>query len=238
MKCGRAWSEKLEADEVARGLQPGQQYDPIVERKTRKSSLKPKVPKYVPFGDDLPPQFAGWQIGESDEETEIYNKRSLMRLDSRKIYNQMGLSTRAHDSAKAALLWVSKLWEHLEPEEQQELAPTLERLKDVFAMLNLVRRSKIGQAVKMEKAMEQAYQQARIARSKAAAKLAKAREKDASKLPEAGQDSEGLGLTPVAIDPSQLFEQAREKLLKLDKTKGKKGRSQKPKDEEDAPDAE
>lgn len=241
-RCGRQWSEKLEEGEEAVGLEPGKQYDPYVEqpkkvgprtkRKGRfaKSQEQLSGKKFVAFTDDLPPQFAGWEIRNSDDEGEISRKRSLMRLDSRKIYNQMGLSVRAQESSKAALLWLSKLWGFLEVEEQQVLAPVLEALKEAFGMLTLVRQSKIGQALKMEKAMERAYQQARAARVEAMKK----RTKEASKFPPADQDSEGMGLPPFAIDPQLLLEQAKEKLLKLDKSKGK-ARSQKFEEPEENP---
>lgn len=230
-KCGRPWSLELEKDEKgniveeALGLEPGQQHESVVKtvgnrkpRQTRFTKTKEQLEgkKFIAFGEELPPQFATWAINESDNEDEIYRKRSLMRLDSRKIYNQMGLSVRAQESSKATLLWISKLWGFLELEEQQALAPVLKQLSDAFERLTLVRQSKIIQATKMEKAMEKAYAQARNARMKAQEEQKK---KEASKLPEAEQDSEGLGLSPIALDPNELMEQVREKLLNLDKSK-------------------
>jgi hypothetical protein len=244
-RCGRAWSEKLEEEESAVGLEPGKQYDPyaaeakkVGKRKARighyaKSQEQLSGKKFTAFTEDLPPQFAGWQVGGGDDETEIIRKRSLMRLDSRKIYNQMGLSVRAHESAKAALLWVGKLWGFLEVEEQQVLASTLEGLKEAYGMLSIVRKSKIGQTVKMEKAMEKAYKQAREARAQASAKRAKR----ASKFPAAGQDSEGLGLAPVALDEESLLEQAKIKILEMEKNKRGR-RTTKPPKPENPPDSE
>jgi hypothetical protein len=244
-RCGRAWSEKLAKEENAVGLQPGKQYDPYVaepkrvgKRKTRKtrfvkSQEELQGKKFVAFTEDLPPQFSGWQVQSSDDESEIHRKRSLMRLDSQKIYNQMGLSVRAQESAKAALLWISKLWGFLEIEEQQVLASTLEGMKDAFGMLTLVRQAKIGQALRMEKAMEKAHQQARKARVEAAS----SRAKSASKFPPAESDSEGLGLMPLALDPQLLLEQAKERLLRLEKTK-RKGKTPKPAESTELPETE
>jgi len=250
-QCGRVWTRELEKDETghiveeAIGLEAGQQHESIVKkvgprklRKSRFAKSKEELAgkKFKAFSEDLPPQFAEWEIKESDDDPEIYRKRSLMRLDSRKIYNQMGLSVRAQEATKAALLWLSRMWGFLELEEQIILAPTLERLKDSLDVLSKVRRSKIIQATKMEKAMEKAYEQARRARMKAAEK----QRKEASKFPPPESDSEGLGLMPVGLE-SELLEQAKEKLLKLEKEKNaakSKGRKKPEDQDENPPDSE
>ena len=246
-RCGRAWTQELEKDdtghiiEEAVGLEAGQQHESIAKkvgprklRKSRFARTKEELAgkKSKAFSEDLPPQFAAWEIKESDDGAEIDRKRSLMRLDSRRIYNQMGLSVRAQESSKAVLLWLNRLWGFLELEEQDALAPTLKRLMDAFGVLTKVRRSKIIQAAKMEKAMEKAYQQARKARVLAAEK----QKKYASKFPPPESDSEGLGLMPVGLE-SELLERAKEKLLKLEKEKNatkSKGRK-KPEDQDDNP---
>jgi hypothetical protein len=227
--CGRQWSEHLERDEQGRiteeviGLEPGQEHPSVVKReKPRKLGKRggklQKPPEQLAgkrfrvFSDDLPPEYSAWEVREGDDEAEIYRKRSLMRLDSRKIYNQMGLSVRAQESAKATLLWLQRMWGFLENEEQHALGPTLQKLTEAFEFLTRVRQAKIVQATKMEKAMEKAYTLARKARMAADAK----RRKEASKFPAPEQDSEGLGLPPMTID-RDLLEQAKEKLMKLEK---------------------
>ncbi len=230
VKCGRKWTEELDKDpqgkiiEPAIGLDEGKQYESIIKkigkRKPRKSRFQKstdelKGKKFKTFSDALPNQFRHWEIRDSDSETEIIQKRSLMRLDSRRIYNQMGLSVRAQESSKAALVWLVKMWEFLETEEQAALEPTLRSLKLAFESLSVVRQAKIAQATKMEKAMEKAHQQARKARIKAAERASK----DASKMPPPDSDSEGLGLMPVALDPTELLLQATESLLKREKEK-------------------
>lgn len=143
-KCGRPWTPELEKDatghiiESAIGLEDGQQFESVAKkvgsRKPRKSKYA-RTPeelagkKFKAFGDDLPAQFKNWEIKDNDPEPEIWRKRSLMRLSSRIIYNQMGLSVSAHESSKAAMLWLARLWEFLEPEEQAALASTLDHLK-------------------------------------------------------------------------------------------------------------
>jgi hypothetical protein len=231
--CSRSWSPELERDatghivEEAIGLEPGQQYESVIKpkkigpHKLRKGKFQ-KSPdelagkKFKAFSEDLPPQFAEWAIKDSDDETEIYRKRSLMRLDSKRIYDAMGLSVRTHMAQKAALLWFSKMWEFLDKEEQAALEPAMRSLKAAFSALSVVRNSKVAQATKMEIAMEGAYRQARKARIATAEK----QRKEASKFPPPESDSEGLGLVPVGIE-SELLEQAKEKLLKLDEEKSK-----------------
>ena len=127
----------------------------------------------------------------------------------------MGLAVKAQECSKATLLWLNRMWEFLEHEEQEALTPTLTILKHAFEMLSFVRQAKITQMAKMEKVMETAYQQARKARMKAAAR----EKKDASKMPLPQTDSEGVGLNPAAIPVEDLMEQARENLLKLTKDK-------------------
>jgi hypothetical protein len=109
----------------------------------------------------------------------------------------------------------------------------LKNLSDAFELLTRVRQSKIIQATKMEKAMEKAYHQARMARLAAAEQ----KKKDASKFPPPESDSEGLGLMPKDIDPG-LLEQVQEKLLKLEKERNAGKRSNKVAEPEEAPEDE
>lgn len=230
VKCGRKWTPELDKDpqgniiEPAIGLDEGKQYESVIKkvgtrqpRKSRYVKSKEQLAgkKFSYFSGDLPPRFKEWEIKDGDSETEIIRKRSLMRLDSRKIYNQMGLSVRAQETSKAALLWFSKLWEFLDDGEKDALAPALKSLKVAFESLSLVRQAKIAEATKMEKIMEKAHQQARKARLKAAEQA----KKDASKVPPPDQDSEGMGLNPVPLDQQALVEQLAEKLLRLEKEK-------------------
>src|SRR5271170_7740267 len=109
-RCGREWSESLEEEEIAEGLPEGQQHPAEVKppaktsRKRNRFTKSSQGPKATAAAD----KYALWRIDASrDDETEIIKKRSLMRLDSRRTYNAMGLSLRAHEAQKAALLWLS-----------------------------------------------------------------------------------------------------------------------------------
>ena len=225
-KCGREWSETLEEDEKAVGLPEGEQHPaeikkignrPIRTRFTKtKAALEGK--EFATLAPEVAPKFLPWMIDPArDDDNEIVRKRSLMRLDSRKIYNAMGLSVRAHDAQKAALLWLTRLWEFLSDEEKRVLEPTLTRMKADFSELRLVAQAKISDAAKMEHAMEKAHKQARQARVRI---VDEERKKQAAKEIKPHEDTEGFGTPePVTIDPKALETMTREELLELAKTR-------------------
>src|SRR5271157_20611 len=140
-RCGREWSEELEEDELAEGLPEGQQHPAEVKppaKQPRKRNRFTKSSKQAAAAVSTD-KYALWRIDQNrDTDAEIINKRSLMRLDSRKTYNAMGLSLRAHEATKASLLWLSRLWEFLSEQEQVALTPALEHLKHGYADLRLV----------------------------------------------------------------------------------------------------
>lgn len=221
-KCGREWSEGLEPDEQAKGLPEGEQHESKVikvgktkPRQSRFTKTKQTLEGSNTLAPDIAPRFLPWMISSSDSEDEVIRKRSLMRLDSRKIYNAMGLSVRAHDAQKAAMLWLTRLWEFLSDDEQKTLAPTLERMKQGFTELRAVAQGKIGEAAKMEVAMERAHKQARQARLR----MIDAERRKASVVAiKPHEDTEGFGNPePAVIDPKALDTMSREELLALAK---------------------
>ncbi len=227
-KCGREWSETLEDGEKAVGLPEGEQHSatevkqvgPRAPRQTRftktKAALEGK--EFATLAPDVAPKFLPWMIDpDKDNDNEIVRKRSLMRLDSRKIYNAMGLSVRAHDAQKAALLWITRLWEFLSEEEKRVLEPTVERMKAGFSELRLVAQAKISDAAHMEHAMEKAHKQARQARVRI---VDAERKKAAVEQMKPHEDTEGFGTPePVSIDPKALETMTREELLELAKSR-------------------
>lgn len=239
-RCGREWSEELEEDELAEGLPEGQQHPSTIKpsKKTRTRTRHTKSSAIKPTD-----KYSLWQIGDADDETEIIRKRSLMRLDSRKIYNQMGLSLRAHEAQKAALLWLSRLWEFLSEEEQLALTPALEHLKRGYADLKLVASAKVNEAARMEIEMDKAHKSARKARLRLMSAEAKKRKEAAAKQIFPHEDTEGFGIPdPATIDPKaleqltpdELIELAKAKLSNLDQEKALRKRSEQTIDE-DAP---
>lgn len=216
-RCGREWSEKLEEDELADGKPEGQQHDAIIKQQP-KSKRSPRN-KYTKSSSAKDPtdKYSLWRIdANNDDETEIITKRSLMRLDSRKAYNQMGLALRSHEAQKAALLWLSRLWELLSKEEQVALAPTLEHMRRGYADIKLVAQSKVNAAAKMEVEAEKEHKQARSARLRLHNQR-KAKEAATVQI-RPGQDTEGFGVPDLAvIDPAALEKLSHEELLELAK---------------------
>ncbi len=182
-KCGREWTESLAYDEEVTGKPAGQQHDAYVKENQRgrkptrnKNTKNPKRAKRV---STLPSKFADWEINpDRDSETEVIRKRSLMRLDSRKIYNAMGLSVRAHENQKSALLWFERLWEFLEEDERSLLAPVVESMKVSYVGVRNLAQLKVREAAEMEIVMEKAHKQARKARLRLLEEDAKKKAKD------------------------------------------------------------
>jgi hypothetical protein len=226
-KCGREWSDTLGEGEKAVGLPEGEQHPAEVKKVGSRPSRKTRFTKtkgalegkeFATLAPGIAPQFLPWMIDPAkDDDNEIVRKRSLMRLDSRKIYNAMGLSVRAHDAQKAALLWITRVWEFLSDDEKKALDPTLQRMKAAFSELRVVAQAKINDAAKMELAMEKAHKQARQARVRI---IDDERKKAAVKEIKPHEDTEGFGNPePVAIDPQSLDTMSREELLQLAKTR-------------------
>jgi hypothetical protein len=216
-RCGREWSDGLEEDETAEGLKEGEQHPSLIKPPAKKKTRN-RYTKNSAAAD--PNTYLNWQIGDNDDEVEIIKKRSLMRLDSRKTYNAMGLALRAHEAEKGALLWLSRLWEFLSEKEQVALTPALEHLKRSFADVKVVAQAKVNEAAKMEIEMEKAHKSARLARVRLMEAQAKRRIKEAAQneMPKPGEDSEGFGVPDlVTLDPAALDTLSREELLDLAK---------------------
>jgi hypothetical protein len=217
-KCGREWSEELEEDELADGLPEGQQHPPEVKQV---GTHKPRRNRFTKSSESTD-KYSLWRIDTAnDDNTEIIRKRSLMRLDSRNVYNAMGLSLRAHEAQKAALLWLSRLWPFLSDEEQKALTPAVEHLKHGFADLKIVAQSKVNEAARMEIALEKEHKAARTARIRIVGEDNKRRQKEAAvKQITPGEDTEGFGVPDlVSIDPKALEQLSHADLLELAKAK-------------------
>jgi len=219
-RCGREWSPTLEEEETAEGLPDGQQHPAEIKPPTKKTTRTRHTKNSSASNPN--DKYLQWQIGDYDDNMEIIRKRSLMRVDSRKTYNAMGLALRAHESEKGALLWLSRLWAFLSEEEQVALTPALEHLKRSFADIKLVAQRKINEAAKMEIEMDKAHKSARKARIRIMSAEAKQRAKEAAQneMPKPGQDSEGYGLPDPAMLSLEALEQlTHEELLELAKAK-------------------
>ena len=247
-RCGREWTEHLEEDEPAVGLPEGEQHPAVKKigtRKPRKSRFtKSKAAlqgkEFQTFKPAMPQEYAGWMIGDGDDETEIIRKRSLMRLDSRKTYNALGLSMRAYNMQKGALLSLTNLWEFLSEDEQKMLAPTMGRLKQAFDDLRAVSQVKVKEAAEMEMALDKAHKSARKARLR----LVEAEKRKKAKNIKPGEDTEGLSNPEPAklledpkllakLTKEELLELAKARLASIDQEKALRKRAERPLDEDD-----
>src|SRR5271166_2965806 len=111
-RCGRGWTPELtEAEKLERLQGPVAEESepvPVGQREAAlqrdKEEILGKAAKVVGSKKKhLPASFKLWEIHDGDSDSEITRKRSLMRLDSRKIYNQMGLAMRAYQNQKGVM---------------------------------------------------------------------------------------------------------------------------------------
>lgn len=214
-KCGREWSEHLEPEEQAKGLPEGQ-HESIIKQPKSKRSPRNKYTK--PSSSKEPTdKYSLWRIdANNDNETEIINKRSLMRLDSRRMYAALGLVSRAYDAQRGALLWLQYLTEFLNEDERKTLAPTTEFLKRAFSDTARFRQTKVAEAAEMETELEKAHRSARAGRIRLLDEEANQKVSTKQSVPDlAIIDSKAL----ETMTPDELLEIVKMKLANLDQEK-------------------
>ena len=240
-KCGRAWSEALEPGERALGLPEGEQHDPGAPapdppkrgRASRfaKSGAALRGEEFAALAG-APERFGDWQISDRDGDTEIVRKRALMRRDSRKAYNAAGLSVRAHDNLKAAMLFLGGLGEYLDDSERAGAAEAAGLMRRAYEELGRVRQAKVADAAAMEVALEKAHRDARRARLR----QADAARKRAAKEIAPGEDTEGMSVPePVALPPGDLLDDAKRRLAALDEERAARKKGRRPPEEQEQP---
>jgi len=238
-KCGRGWTpeltetEKLEQSEAKRDPEDEEEKPALVgERKTPlerdKKEITGKKAKVVGTKKNNP--FKLWEIQDGDNDAEISRKRSLMRLDSHKVYNQMGLVMRAYQNQKAVMISLTRLWGFLDEDERDEFSPTADLLKQGLMGLAKFSAKKVDLAAAMEDALLKERRRIHVIRgAKDAISLAA---KKATKLTTPGADSEGFETIDLAdLDPDELMEQVRIQLAL--KQKQKKSRFEQEVEEEE-----
>jgi|SRR5208282_1079046 len=226
-QCGRPWTptltkaELLEMEAEARG-EESEDPEPVLvgERESLLDREKEEIigEKAKPVGakKHTSPMFKHWEILDGDDDTEITRKRSLMRLDARKVYNQMGLAMRAYQTQKKVLICLSNLWGFLDGPERDAFAPTAELLKQGLIGLAELSSKKVNLAAEMEEVLVREKRKARTVRS--AKDVINAAIKKASKLPSPGADTEGFETVDlVDLDPEELMEQVKLQLAQRTK---------------------
>jgi hypothetical protein len=227
-RCGRPWTPTLTKAEIqemeaeARG-EESEDPEPVLVGE-RESALTREMEEIVgekakPVGTkkkNTSPIFKHWEILDGDDDTEIVRKRSLMRLDARKIYNQMGLAMRAYQTQKQVLICLTNLWGFLDEPEREAFAPTAEMLKQGLMGLAELSSKKVNLAAQMEEALLREKRKARTVRS--AKDVINAAIKKATKLTTPGADSEGFETVDlVDLDPEELMEQVKLQLAQRTK---------------------
>lgn len=230
-RCGRPWTPELsEAEKLEQVESPRDVEEPetalVGEREAAlerdEEEILGKAAKVVGTKKkkNLPPSFKLWEIHDGDSDAEITRKRSLMRLDSRKIYNQMGLSMRAYQNLKATMLSLTRLWGFLDEPEREAFAPTAEFLKQGMMGLAELSSKKVALAAEMEEILLREERKARMVRM-AKQTIKDAIRRKATKVTTPGADTEGYETVDLAeLDPEELMEQVRVQLaLKTKKPK-------------------
>lgn len=172
---------------------------------------------------EVPFQFRVEIDPEVDDEIEVARKRALLRLNTTRFYNQMGLAVKAHESLLDSARFINNLLEHVEDEEKAALKPIIEGLSILQTELEKLRKAKVSQALKMEEILDKSRKQARAVRQKvdekSKEKLKKNSEFFVVKLPALEQSETEVNI-PVAADsdnPLAVFEEIRQAVLKKEK---------------------
>jgi hypothetical protein len=150
-----------------------------------------------------------------DGETEITNKRSLLRLNSTRVYNQMGCAARLHEYQRLACYWIDQLIRETPEDEQPVLLELDAQMKRALAALREIKQKKIDLAVEMEQIQEKAFRDSRTARMNIAKRHRDLRRGVVAETPvpsqEEPKDPSGFHPAPV-LDAAQLFEQVRQNI--------------------------
>jgi len=217
-KCGRQWTPELsetEKLEQAESQRDAEAEDPgptlVGEREAAlerdKEEILGKTAKVVGTKKkNLPPSFKLWEIHDGDSDAEITRKRSLMRLDSNKIYSVAGLSSKAYGNMKNVVMLTSRLWAFLDDNEREAFAPTAESIKEGLIGLAELSAKKINLAARMEEVLTREHRRVHQVRQAKAASIAA--KKKATRVTTPGNDTEGFETANlVGLDPEGLMEQ-------------------------------
>ncbi len=240
-KCGRQWTpelseaEKLEQAESQQDVEEPEtalvgEREAALERDEEEILGKAAKVVGTKKKKNLPPSFKLWEIHDGDSDAEITRKRSLMRLDSRRIYAAMGLSTKAYGNLKNVMVLLTRLWEHLDDKEREAFAPTAEFLKKGLLGLAELTSKKVNLAAQMEETLTREYHRAHQVRQ--ARTTAQIVAKKATRVTTPGADTEGFEtVNLVNLNPEELMEQIQTN-LKLKGLRGQKHEESEFSDEE------
>ena len=119
-------------------------------------------------GTPKKPKFEFQAALDQATESELAERRHLMKTVAARVYNQMGLSVRSHEIARAALLWFNQFKDTLPPDgDERAIADRLAaRLGDIVEEFYRIRGEKVGLADELEKALTSTKRDIRLAAAK------------------------------------------------------------------------
>ena len=145
----------------------GEDACPQARRRTKKSTFRTRKQMGLKPGE-VPFKFQAGIDPDKDNETEISRKRSLLRLNSQRVYMQMGCAVKAYNSMKETAKWIANLFEHMDEEDRTECASVFMGIEGMLFGLETLSNQKIALAVKMEEMVEKERKHARTARMRLA----------------------------------------------------------------------
>jgi hypothetical protein len=161
---------------------------------------------------------------DADGEIEIVRKRALLRLNSSRVYSQMGSAIHAHEMAAGTLSWLQRLMEISEPEDLPALEEIKAKLAPTVAALSNIRSQAIDRAVDMEELFSTAHKSARQARLNI---LERARIKRRNEIEALMTEAE-----PLSPPDTTVYNDPKELMAKLQQTFLEKGLLKKKPDEQ------
>jgi hypothetical protein len=136
---------------------------PQATRRRKKSTFKTR--KELGLGpNEIPFKFRVDIDPEKDNEVEVSRKRALLRLNSQRVYMQMGCAVKAHNSMRETAKWIANLFENMDEEDRTAAASVFMRIEGLLFGLENLSNQKILQAVNMEELVERERRRAQAAR--------------------------------------------------------------------------
>jgi len=173
------------------------------------------------IGKPKKPTFEFQEVLRDASDSELARRRHLMKTAASRVYNQMGMSVRMHESARAALIWLNQFRETL-PEEgdERDIADRLAiRAGDLVEELLQIRRDKVALADELETALTRTKRDHRLARAKKMAdEETAARQKGEDTFwPE--EDHPDTAEPGIPVDPALILQHAQAEIKTAEKAK-------------------
>ena len=157
---------------------------------------------------ELPYKFRTELDVKEDGETEVAQKRALLRLNSQRVYSQMGCAVQALNSMKESAKWLSRLLDNMDEEDKTDISPILAMVGTSLYGLEQLSAQKVKYAVKMEELLEKERRKARTVRMRIAKdEVAKRKKNNEFGILRAGSPT--LEMLPVGLDNEVILEHFR-----------------------------